>query len=313
MNQSKVEMTREEWLATRNSTIGSSDIGAIIGVNDYATARDVFKVKTGLTPPFEGNDSTEWGTELEDFCALMFERKNPDFFTVGNVEAINKYRIQRDNKIRAMKNVPWATCNLDRLIVGDGSPVILELKTTTSWAVNSWETDIPKSYYAQLQWQLGVTGYKRAIIWVAVLDTKKFIRLDVEFNEDYFNAMFEIAQQFMDALIAKDIDVLPIVVKDTEGMVVTPGSTVEATEEIKDLVSRLIQKKDTISALEKEEKAMADELKVFIADKEQLVEGERVLATFGTYEKKGYTVAPSKYRKLDLKREKKEKTKKGGA
>jgi putative phage-type endonuclease len=301
---STVGMDRADWLAQRRDTIGSSDIGAILQLNNYETPRELFNKKVGLAPEFEGNDNTEWGTELEDFCALMFQRKNPDFFPKGGVEEAGKYGVQRDNKIRRHAAFPWATCNLDRLIVGDGNPIILELKTTTSYAVGAWDAAVPTSYYAQLQWQMFVTGYRRAIIWVAVLDKKKFIRLDVDWSEEFEKVMVDAAVKFHNAVVFGDVTDIPVAARDTESMKPELGSKIEATEEIKEKVASLVSVKSKITELEKIEKELKAELVVFVGEYENLVEGERVLATYSIQHKAAFAVTAKDIRVFSLKREK---------
>ena len=50
----------------RQRYIGGSDVAAIAGLSPYRTALDVYAEKKGLAAPFEGNEFTYWGKELED-------------------------------------------------------------------------------------------------------------------------------------------------------------------------------------------------------------------------------------------------------
>jgi putative phage-type endonuclease len=297
-------MTHEQWMEARKSSIGSSDIGAIMQLSGYDSPRDIFNKKKGLAPEFEGNDSTEWGTELEDFCTRMFIKKNTDFFPV---EAPIGYTIRKDNKIRMHDEYPWATCNLDRLIVGGDLPIILELKTTTSFAMKGWDAAVPTTYYAQVQWQMFVTGYRKAIIWVAVLDTKKFVRLDVEYSEEFAGEMLKAAVLFMSALEAGDPSSLTMTLADYEKYTPQVGSKIEATEEVLSLVAKLAAAKAVKSEAEKTDKLLGAEIKKFIGENEALVQGDRVIALYKTVHKDAYEVAASDYRVLNLQREKKEK------
>lgn len=301
---STTEMSHDEWLAKRKDTIGSSDVGTILGLNRYATPRDLFKEKRGITPPFEGNDNTEWGTELEDFCAKMFFKKEMDSKMSAG---LNDRRIFRDNKIRSHPDNPWATCNIDRLIVGGVQPIILELKTTTSYAVKNWDAAISTAYYAQLQWQMFVCGYERAIIWVAVLDKKQFIRLDVAYSGEFCEKMLAAVKEFREAVEAGDDSKLPLEPADVEKMRPVEGSRVEATEEVLSKITQLTELKARNSSAAKIEKALSEEVKTFIGENEVLAQGERVIATYKLTHKNAYSVPASDYRTLNLQREKKEK------
>lgn len=306
---STTEMTHEEWMATRKDTIGSSDVGAILGISGYDTPRDIYNKKKGLMPEFEGNNNTEWGTELEDFCALMFERKEMGFGT----NLLNG-QIRRDNKIRMHPMAPWATCNLDRLIIGSnqggGKPIILELKTTTSFAMKAWDAVVPTSYFAQVQWQMFVTGYNVAIIWVAVLDKKQFVRLNVERSQEFIDAMTLEVTKFKQALDAGDPTPLAMLLPDMEKIRPVEGSRVEATDEIATKINQLTEVKSKKSELEKTEKLIATEIKTFIGVNEVLAQGDRVLATLKMQHKDGYAAPAVDFRVLNLQREKKVKEKK---
>lgn len=299
---SKLEMTEEEWRAMRAGLVGASEVGAILGISTFDTPRDIYDVKLGLKPPFEGNDSTEWGTELEDFCTRMFEKK--ELATLMQSSGDNP-RIRRDNKIRLHPEHQWAACNLDRLIVGCEEPIILELKTTTSFAMKYWDAAVPTTYYSQVQWQMFVTKYRKAIIWVAVLDTKKFVRLDVDYSEEFCTAMFAEVEKFHEAVLAKDPSTLKMLLPDIERFRPIEGSRIEATEEIMEKITRLTETKARKAETEKTEKALAAEIKTFIAENELLVQGDRVLATYKSQHKDAYTVPASDYRTLNLQREKK--------
>lgn len=156
------EMTHEEWLAARMLGIGGSDISAIVGVNPWNSAIDVYLDKTGKKPPIEENEKMKWGKILEDPVAKEF----------ANREGVGI------NKINAMlqhPDHPHFLANLDRLIVKNGHPLmgasesqnnlmqkgngILEVKTT-GWAQAWGGGEIPDMHYLQLQWYLLVTGLK---------------------------------------------------------------------------------------------------------------------------------------------------------
>jgi putative phage-type endonuclease len=298
LHESTLAMTEEQWLERRSSSIGSSDIGAILGLNKYKTPRDLFNEKAGIVPPFEGNESTRWGSTLEDWLTQMFVE--------DNAADMKGYKVQRDNKIRVHPEYKWATCNLDRLIVGSGDPTILELKTTVGFVVRSWpkEEPVPANYYAQLQWQMFVTGYKAAIIWVGVLDEKRFIRLDVVRNDDFIGVMFKEAQEFNNAMTLKDPSNLKMTVSDLDKIKPVAGTRIEANDEIIETLNELATLKEGKAVVEKEEKDLTETVKKFIGENEALVQGDAVLATYRTFTRKEYVVKGGTYRQLSIKKEK---------
>ena len=57
-------MTREEWLAARKQGIGGSDAGAILSMNPYKSAFDVYADKLGLTEPKPDTEAMRQGRDL---------------------------------------------------------------------------------------------------------------------------------------------------------------------------------------------------------------------------------------------------------
>lgn len=49
----------------RTTSLGSSDIGAVAGVNPHRSKLDVWAEKLQLAPPFEGNEATRIGQAIE--------------------------------------------------------------------------------------------------------------------------------------------------------------------------------------------------------------------------------------------------------
>ena len=55
----------EAELEHRRRFVGSSDVGAILGLDKYRSKHDVWLEKLGLAKPFEGNAATEAGDDFE--------------------------------------------------------------------------------------------------------------------------------------------------------------------------------------------------------------------------------------------------------
>ncbi len=65
---------RSVWLETRNSGIGGSDAGAIMGMNPWKSKYQLWLEKTGQAEPedLSGKESVYWGTVLETAVADRF-------------------------------------------------------------------------------------------------------------------------------------------------------------------------------------------------------------------------------------------------
>ena len=73
------DLSREDWLDYRRLGIGGSDAAAIMGVSPFATIRDLYFDKIGVTPVIEEEEENwvakEVGHRLEDLVAMIFAKK----------------------------------------------------------------------------------------------------------------------------------------------------------------------------------------------------------------------------------------------
>jgi putative phage-type endonuclease len=145
-------MLTSEQRQARRKYVGSSDAAAILGVDPYRSAADVWLEKTGKLDEWEGNEDTERGRLLEP--AIL------DF--AG--EWIGKHFV-RDQMIVAPDGIRAANCD------GIASGFVVEAKST----VNADEygdqgTDqIPPRVNVQVHHQMHVAGPEYRVAYVPVL------------------------------------------------------------------------------------------------------------------------------------------------
>jgi putative phage-type endonuclease len=181
---STASMSREGWLAHRLDGIGGSDIGAILGLNPWRSALDVWMEKRQITPEREANEAMEWGTILEGTIADTWAARNGK-------------KVQRVNAILAHATDPILRANIDRLIVdpvrGNG---ILEVKNVGDWSGRAWEDDrVPDHYMMQLQWYLHVTGLTWGV-FAALVGGKRLIEREVAYDAELADMAVERAHEF---------------------------------------------------------------------------------------------------------------------
>ena len=115
---STLEMTHEEWLERRHESIGASESGAILGINPYKSAVDVYLEKVNRMNSLEDNFNMWLGRALEPVIKRRFEEETG-------------LKVRNDNKIRIDRQHEFITTNLDGVIVGEKVPV--EYKALGSW------------------------------------------------------------------------------------------------------------------------------------------------------------------------------------
>lgn len=159
----------EDWLNWRKQGITATEAGLIMHPSKYGSGLTVYTDKLGLTTQDQSDPDgfMEWGHRIEDLLVSKFMEQHPDFkdCTQGRL-------YQRD----------WAKCSLDaQAYTADGTPVIIECKTGQN--ESKW-SPIPEKYYAQVQWQMYVTGIRKAYFSVLICGHQWFER-EVEYSETY--------------------------------------------------------------------------------------------------------------------------------
>lgn len=184
-------MEKIDWLKQRQEGIGGSDAGAIMGVNHWKGAFEVYIEKTEeITEVSECSEAAYWGTALEDIVAKEFAIRTGK-------------KVRRDNKHIVHKDYPFMVANIDRRVLGENA--ILECKTANSFLAKEWENDeIPPSYLVQCQHYLEVTGAD--ICYIAVLiGGQKFVFKQIERDEEIIAMIIEEEKDFWNNCVLKRV------------------------------------------------------------------------------------------------------------
>lgn len=136
-----------EWHEARADSIGGSEIGTWLGLNQYESPYALMAKKLGLieNPPIN-NWSVRFGQKFEQPILELFQEEHPDFevFTTGTY---------------SHAKFPFMHANPDALAKVNGEWVIVEVKTSK----NYWY-EIPPSYIAQVRQYMAVMNVQRAVI-----------------------------------------------------------------------------------------------------------------------------------------------------
>ena len=171
---------RDEWLSGRNSFIGASEAGAILGVG-FQSNIDLWKVKTGRAArkSLDGNDAVQYGNRAEPALRQLFIAKHPEFCLQYRPY---DYLFQEER--------PWLRATLDGEIYEVGradNRGILEIKTATcstraDW--RKWESRVPDGYYAQICHQMLASGFNWAYLFAELTNG---MTGDSEIRQFYFH------------------------------------------------------------------------------------------------------------------------------
>ncbi len=203
---STLGMSRADWLMERKKSLGGSDMGAILGLNHYASPYSVWAEKIGKTADRPDNEAMRQGRDLEDYVCRRF------------MEA-SGLKVQRCNAILRNDSFPHLHANVDRLIIGQKAGV--EAKTASALNASKFSGgEFPGSYYAQCVAYLAVTEYERWYL-AAVILGKGFViyqmtripedtcpdwcESSVFVSEEEIRALGDAAKRFWEDYVEKDI------------------------------------------------------------------------------------------------------------
>lgn len=175
------ELTHEQWLMLRKKGITGTDAGAIVGMNPYVSAMDVFNDKRSEDIELLDNEAMRQGRELEEYVAQRF------------MEETGK-KVRRANFLYQNDRHPWMLADFDRLIVGEEAG--LECKTVSPYSQDKWKDGkIPLHYQMQVQHYLAVSGYKCWYI-AALIFGREFIVRRINRDEELIQNLITIEERF---------------------------------------------------------------------------------------------------------------------
>ena len=263
------EMTRDEWLDWRKHGIGGSDASAVAGLNPYKSPVQVYLEKIGDMEIGEAGESAYWGTMLEDMVAQEFSKRTG-------------MKVQRKNTILQHPEYQHMIANIDRLIVGEDKPGILECKTANAWSGKDWEEGkIPPQYIIQVQHYLAVTGYEYAYI-AALVGGQKFFYYKIDRDQELIDYLVKIESVFWQMVQ----DRMPPEVDGSEASsdllkklypIAEDRKEIDMPAEASLLLDAYEQVKAEIKELEQRKDELENKLKAMMADAEIGKAGKRIV------------------------------------
>ena len=277
------------WEDKRRAGIGGSDIGAICGKNKYKTAIDVFNDKT-IGSSFKGNNITFFGHLMEGHIADMFQEQFKDLFEV---------RI--DKKHYKCRDYPWLNGNIDRKLIDrkTGAVGVLEIKTTgtfdpeywgkgcafgLNWRLVAEDSQVPDSYYYQVQHYLLCSGYTFAWLCAWSRDKCEMRIYKINVNKTVQNIIMKIGTEFWFNNVIKGITPTTSIPEEMK----SNGDAIQATSDVIAMVDELKNVKAEKKRLEEREEELKKKIQNFMRDDEILTDGEKTLVTWKSYEKRGF-------------------------
>lgn len=265
---------RTEWLKYRESGIGSSEVATIVGLNPWETPYQLWRRKLGLDAPKQENFAMKAGHYLEDAVSLFWQDETGQQV----IKSSAGDWLIRDDERPYLQVSPDRTYWLADMPHSNENKGILECKTTQ---MTIDEDDIPKHWFVQVQYQLGVAGYQHgSLAWLT--QGRNFGYKDLAFVPDFFAWLVEEVDKFwVDNIQAKQeptaANVQDILLKYNRH---TDGKIVEVNDDIFAAYQDLKAVKDELSAIEEKKTALEEKIKLGFGDAEAISYAGQTLATW---------------------------------
>jgi putative phage-type endonuclease len=157
----------------RKGFIGASDVPVILGLSPWKTPLALYAEKCGIIEPDETSEAMYWGTKKEQIIAERFSEDH-------------KVKLIAWKKRYVHKEIPFFSCELDRIIVGEDK--IVECKSVSEYMAKYWkggENELPPYVIAQVNSQMGLSGRHEA--WVACLiGSSQYVEKLVKFDAELY-------------------------------------------------------------------------------------------------------------------------------
>lgn len=207
-------MLTAEQYAIRKTGITASEIGVIAGLSDTREPMDVWVRKVGYVDEQElpTTPEMEIGNVLEEPVAELVATR-----TGGRLVRAGTFRHPEHGWMlatpdRGVLKADWAPFDGLTVPLEDWAPAVdelLEIKVVGRWRAARWgeagdPAGIPDDVLAQVIWQMGVTGIRKARVG-ALLGTD--LRLyPVRWDDDLFGALFEAGRDFWYVNVLQQIE-----------------------------------------------------------------------------------------------------------
>lgn len=191
---STLNLTKEAWLRYRKCGITGTDAGAILGLNPYRSAFQVYHDKISDTIENIDNEAMRQGRDLEDYVAQRFSEETG-------------FKVRRANAIYQSEEHPLLLADFDRLIVGQKAG--LECKTVSPFSADKWaDGKIPTHYMAQVNHYLAVSGFDCWYI-AALIFGKELVIHKITTDQEVLNNLIAKEEHFWKYNVMPEIPPVP--------------------------------------------------------------------------------------------------------
>ena len=264
---------REEWLTHRQEGIGSSEVATILGLNPWETPYQLWRRKKGFDAPKEETFAMKAGHYLEDAVSMFWHDETGR--DIIKRSAIDWLILNADKPYMRVSpdRTYWLSDSRKNSDKG-----ILECKTTQ---MTIDEDDLPKHWFCQLQYQLGVAELQQgSLAWLC--SGRQFGYKDIALVPDFFQWIEEEVTKFWIDNIQGNVEpdatsVADVLLKYNRH---TDGKIIEVADDIYTAVNDLKALKEQIAQLDEQKESLEEKIKLGFGDAEAISYGGQTIATW---------------------------------
>ena len=276
----------------RQTRLGASDIATLLNLNPYTTEYTLHLEKTGQLHEWTGNDATEDGQLFEPLILTRAEQR------LGKLERDVFLPCPNGNPIGA---------TLDGLLVGSNE--VIEAKTTGLGdrpIVGYWGSEgtaeIPEQYLVQVQVQMHCAQAQVAHVaaWVGHRGIRYY---RVERDQEVIDQLVEMSCRWWQRHVVEGIAPSANNPPDLEvfkRLRRQPAKAIDLKAKADKLIERMNKAKEKVAKSKESQEKIQSQLLLLLKDAEQGTTPSGTVVSYFEYERKGYTVQPSKYRTLKI-------------
>jgi putative phage-type endonuclease len=283
---------RPEWLAGRTRGLGGSDISAILHMNSFKGAYEVWLEKTGKAVEKKPTRRMQMGNLLEPVVRQFYQEDS------GHAVHACGLLANRDND--------WMRYTPDGII--PALPGLFEAKTT-NWRMKAdWEDDqVADHAELQVQWGMAVTGAELADVSVLIDgDPDQFKYQTVRRDQELIDFMVDAGARFWHDYVLADVappmsaTALPILKARYPRVELATVAADDKAGTVESLITEWKAQGAAESAAKKAKEAAQAALIEHVGAAEALTIGGTPRLTYKETERQGYTVASTTFRTLRL-------------
>lgn len=160
---------RDEWLAARRQGVTASEVAALLGISPFESPFDLYWKKTGQIPEDFDTDRLELGRILEPYVASRFRAANPDLHLVNPAGLWGS--VERPLQLATPDGLLYDS----ELGVSEDPVAVWEGKTSGTY--EGWgdtgTDEVPAYIAAQVLYQMDVIGCRVGYVSCLFLSTQQ--------------------------------------------------------------------------------------------------------------------------------------------